>query len=426
MTKRMSTWTAEQIRADFPILGRTMRSGAPLIYLDSAATSQKPRQVLDAERSFYELHNAAAHRGSHQLAEEATAAYELARTDIAGFIGANADDIIFTKSATDSLNLIAHALAGGTMLAARGRTVDPRFVLREGDNIVVTEAEHHANLIPWQELAAKTGAVLRWVPVTEDGNIQTEQLDKLVDASTRVVACAHVSNVLGAVLDIEAFARAARLVNALFVLDACQSVPHIPVDISATGADLAAFSAHKMLGPTGLGVLWGRTEVLSAMPVVDTGGSMISSVTMEKSTYLPAPAKFEPGVPAMAQAVATAAAVRYLQDLGMNRVHEHVQGLSAAAIAALRDEPGVRVLVAGDAVPISAVSFVLDGVHPHDVGQVLDEDGIAVRVGHHCAWPLMRALKVPATVRASFSVYNTRDEVSRLVESVARARRFFT
>lgn len=418
-------WSAEQIRADFPILTRRMRSGSQLVYLDSAATSQKPRAVMDAEREFYEQHNAAAHRGSHQLAEEATHAYESARADVAAFINAAPADVVFTKSATDSLNLIAHAFASATMLAARGHSADPKFVLHEGDNIVLTEAEHHANLVPWQELAAKTGAQLRWVTVSPEGRVRTEELQSLVDARTRVVACAHVSNVLGGLLDISAFGIAAHNVGALFVLDACQSVPHMPVDIGSTGADLAAFSAHKMLGPTGLGILWGRAEVLAAMPVVDTGGSMISHVTMEKSTYLPAPAKFEPGVPAMAQAVGTGAAVRYLTNLGMSAVHKHVQALAASAVQQLSEQQGVRVLTSPDAAPISAVSFVLDGVHPHDVGQILDDDGIAVRVGHHCAWPLMRALGVPATVRASFGPYNTAAEVDRLVESVVRARRFF-
>lgn len=422
---KLSPWSAEQIRAEFPILGRTMRSGSPLVYLDSAATSQKPRAVMDAEREFYERHNAAAHRGSHQLAEEATHAYESARADIATFINAAASDVVFTKSATDSLNLIAHAFASATMHAARGHIADPRFVLHEGDNIVLTEAEHHANLVPWQELAAKTGAQLRWVTVSQEGRVRTEELPSLVDARTRVVACAHVSNVLGGLLDIAAFESAALSVGAVFILDACQSVPHMPVDIASTGADLVAFSAHKMLGPTGLGILWGRAEVLAAMPVVDTGGSMIGHVTMEKSTYLPAPAKFEPGVPAMAQAVGTGAAVRYLTNLGMTSVHEHVQALATYAVEQLGQQDGVRVLSSPDAAPMSAVSFVLEGVHPHDVGQVLDDDGIAVRVGHHCAWPLMRALGVPATVRASFGVYNTAAEVDLLVESVVRARRFF-
>ena len=421
-----AAWTPQGIRDDFPILRRTMRSGAPLVYLDSAATSQKPTQVLQAERDFYERHNAAAHRGSHQLAEEATAAYESARADIAGFVGATPEQTVFTRSATDSLNLIAHAFAAATMLAARGRSVDPRFVLGEGDSIVVTEAEHHANLVPWQELAAKTGAQLRWVGVSPDGRIRTEDLVSVVDARTKLISCAHVSNVLGGTLDIAAFAAAARAVGALFVLDACQSVPHMPVDFPGTGADLAVFSAHKMLGPTGLGVLWGRDEVLEAMPVVDTGGSMISLVTMQESTYLPAPAKFEPGVPSMAQAVGTAAAARYLTALGMPSVHAHAASLAERAGAGLVQLPGVRVLTSPDSPPISAVSFTVDGIHPHDVGQVLDDDGIAVRVGHHCAWPLMRALGVPATVRASFSVYNTADEVDLLLASVERARRFFT
>lgn len=418
-------WTGESVRGDFPLLARTLRTGKPIIYLDSAATSQKPRVVLDAERAFYEQHNAAAHRGSHQLAEEATEAYETARAAIAAFIGAGPDSLVFTKSATESLNLIAYALLNATVLSARGMAQDPRFVVVEGDNIVVTELEHHANLVPWQELCAKTGAELRWVPVTADGALRVDRLETLVDARTKLVSCAHVSNTLGHVLPVDRFAAAAHAVGALFVLDACQSVPHVPVQVGDTGADLIAFSAHKMLAPTGLGLLWGRGELLNAMPVVSTGGSMISSVTMEAATYQPAPLRFEPGVPSMAQAVGTAAAVDYLQRLGMARVEQHVRALSELAVSRLRGIDGVNVIVSPDASPVSAVSFTVDGVHPHDVGQVLDDDGIAVRVGHHCAWPLMRALGVPATVRASFSVYNTDSDVEALANSVSRVGRFF-
>lgn len=423
--KTVTQWRAEDIRADFPILQRTLRTGKPLIYLDSAATSQKPRVVLDAERNFYEQHNAAAHRGSHQLAEEATEAYESARLTIAGFIGASDSEVVFTKSATESLNLIAYALLNATVLQSRGVVQDPRFVIAEGDNIVVTELEHHANLVPWQELALKTGAELRWVSVASDGRLRIEELATLVDQHTKVVSCAHVSNTLGHMLDVSAFASAAHAVNAIFVLDACQSIPHASINVPATGADLAVFSAHKMLGPTGLGILWGRGELLNALPVVSTGGSMIKHVTMASSTYQDSPARFEPGVPSMAQAIGTAAAVRYLEDLSMESVEAHVRHLSAYAVSALSQVPHVRVIASPDAPPIAAVSFILDGVHPHDVGQVLDDDGIAVRVGHHCAWPLMRALGVPATVRASFSVYNSQSEVDALITSVIRAGDFF-
>lgn len=418
-------WTGESVRDDFPLLSRTMRQNKPLVYLDSAATSQKPTVVLDAERRFYEQHNAAAHRGSHQLAEEATEAYESARSRIAGFIAADARSLVFTKSATESLNLIAYALLNATVLSARGSAQDPRFVVSEGDNIVVTELEHHANLVPWQELCAKTGATLRWVPVTSDGGLAIDALTDIVDERTKVVSCAHVSNTLGHVLPIEQFAAAAHEVGALFVLDACQSVPHLPVAAPQTGADLIAFSAHKMLGPTGLGLLWGRQEILDAMPVVSTGGSMISHVTMERSTYQPAPMRFEPGVPSMAQAVGTAAAVEYLESLGMMQIEQHVRELSQHCIEELSLIDGVKVITSVDAAPVSAVSFTVDGVHPHDVGQVLDDDGVAVRVGHHCAWPLMRALGVPATVRASFSVYNTNQDVAALANSVARVKGFF-
>lgn len=413
-----------RIRADFPILQRTVH-GKPLVYLDSAATSQKPFSVIDAEGDFYRRHNAAAHRGSHALAEEATAAFEAARASISSFVGAHASDLVFTRSATDSINLVANAFTAASGLVRNGHQADPRFVLSPGDSIVITEMEHHANLVPWQELCKRTGATLRWVPVDSDGRLRTEDLATLVDKSTKLVAWTHASNVLGQMIDPAPFVRAATAVGAITLLDACQSIPHCVVTLPQLGVDFVVWSAHKMLGPTGIGFLWGRQEALAAMPVVDTGGSMIANVTMFESTYLDAPAKFEPGVPPMAQAVAAAAAVDYLTEVGMDAVHDHVGSLTRAAATALGDIDGVRVL--GDpAIGLSnGVSFTVDGIHPHDVGQILDDDGIAVRVGHHCAWPLMRALSVPATVRASFGLYNTDEEVEALVQSVRRCQNFF-
>ncbi len=430
----------ERVRADFPILARTVRGGRPLVYLDSGATSQKPRQVLDAERDFYERCNAAVHRGAHQLAEEATDAFEAARDSLARFIGGDSREIVFTKNATESLNLVAYAFSNATAKAAHGRSLPPggdRFVLTPGDEIVVTEMEHHANLVPWQELADKTGAVLRWIGVDEEGRLDLDHPEHglgVIGSRTRVVALTHQSNVLGTVTPVEVVASAARSVGALTVLDACQSVPHAPVDVMALGVDLLAFSGHKMLGPSGVGVLWGRYDVLEAMPPFLTGGSMIETVHMEGSTFAPPPQRFEAGVPMAAQAVGLAAAVGYLEALrsqdgllgGMAAVEAHEHVLTAYALERLGSVPGVRVIgPTGAAERGSALSFVVEGIHAHDVGQVLDDRGVEVRVGHHCAWPLHRRFGVPATTRASFYVYNGLDDVDALVEAVERARAFF-
>lgn len=402
------------IRADFPILGRTVRDGKPLVYLDSGATSQRPVQVLDAERDFLTTANAAVHRGAHQLAEEATDAYEHAREVIAGFVGVDADEIVFTKNATESLNLVTHAFG------------DDRFerALRPGDEIVITELEHHANLVPWQELARRTGAVLRWYGVTDDGRIDLDSLE--LSPATRVVAFTHQSNVTGAVAPVEELVRRARAVDALVVLDACQSVPHQPVDFRALGVDFAAFSGHKMLGPSGVGVLYGRRELLAAMPPFITGGSMIETVTMEASTYAAPPQRFEAGVPMTSQVVGLGAAVEYLTAIGMDNVDAHERSLVARALEVLGGIDGVRIIGPTDTENRGgAVSFVVDGIHAHDLGQVLDDDGIAIRVGHHCAWPLHRRFGVPATARATFAVYNTLDEVDALGASIERAQQFF-
>ena len=410
-----STLDLTAVRADFPILQRTVRDAKPLAYLDSGATSQRPVQVLDAERDFLLHSNAAVHRGAHQLAEEATDAYEGARADIGRFVGADVDELVFTKNATEALNLVAFALG------------DERFAdysVGPGDEVVISELEHHANLVPWQELCRRTGATLRWYGVTDDGRIDLDSLE-LTDA-VKVIALTHQSNVTGAVTDVARVVDSARRVGALVVLDACQSVPHMAVDFHELGVDFAAFSGHKMLGPTGIGVLYGRRELLRAMPPVLTGGSMIATVTMEGSTYADPPQRFEAGVPMVSQAVGLAAAVRYLESVGMETIARHEEALTAAALDALSDIPGIRIIGPTDMIDRGgAVSFVVDGIHAHDVSQVLDDDGVAVRVGHHCAWPLHRRLGVQSTVRASFALYNTIDEVERLAASLRRAQDFF-
>ncbi|MER6715288.1 MULTISPECIES: cysteine desulfurase [unclassified Streptomyces] len=403
----------ERIRADFPLLQRVLRSGSPLIYLDSAATTQKPLSVLDAERDFYLHHNAAVHRGAHQLAEEATDVYEAARGTVAGFIGAREDEIVFTKNATEGINLVAYAMGNGKKITA-------------GDKIVVSEMEHHANLVPWQELAQRTGATLEWFPLTDDGRLDLEGIDELITENTAVVAVTHQSNVLGTVNPVELIAERAHRVGAVVLLDGAQSVPHRPVDVSQLGADFLVFSGHKMLGPSGVGVLWGRRELLEELPPFLTGGSMIEIVTMERSTYLPPPQRFEAGVPMTAQAVGLGAAVDYLTALGMERVMLHENELMTQALGLLSEIPGVTIVGPTAADDRGAtVAFTVDGIHPHDVGQVLDEQGVAVRVGHHCARPIVQRYGIPATTRASFYVYNTPEEVESLARGVRAAQKYF-
>jgi cysteine desulfurase/selenocysteine lyase len=409
------------IRADFPILTRTVRGGRPLVYLDSGATSQRPRQVLDAERAFLEQHNAAVHRGAHQLAEEATDAYESARARIAAFVGVGPGEVVFTKNATEGINLVAYAMSNACAIDS---AECERFRLGPGDEIVITELEHHANLVPWQELCRRTGATLRWYPVTDGGRLELDALE--LSPRTRLVAFAHQSNVLGTINPVAELVRRAHAVGALVLLDACQSVPHMPVDFTALDVDFAVFSGHKMLGPSGIGVLYGRRELLAAMPPFLTGGSMIELVKMEGSTYAPPPQRFEAGVPMTSQAVGLAAAVDYLGEIGMDAVHAHEMTLTDAALRGLAEVPGVRILGPPSLEDRGgAVAFLVDGVHAHDVGQVLDDRGVAIRVGHHCAWPLHRRFGIAATARATFAVYNTLDEVDVLVESVRAARDFF-
>ncbi|PZU46297.1 MAG: SufS family cysteine desulfurase [Arsenicicoccus sp.] len=419
-----------RIRADFPLLGRTVRDGRPLVYLDSGATSQKPRVVLDAEREFYERHNAAVHRGAHQLAEEATDAFEGARARVAGFLGADAGEVVFTKNGTEGLNLLAYAFSNASAPGALDGAEEAwaqRLRIGPGDEVVVTEMEHHANLVPWQELCRRTGATLRWIGVSDDGELDVDTLDDVVGERTRVVALTHVSNVLGTLNDIgpaSPVVQAARDVGAIVVLDACQSAPHL--DIRAltapdSGVDALVFTGHKTLGPSGVGVLWARRGLLEAMPPFLTGGSMIEIVRMEGSTWAPPPAKFEAGVPMAAQAVGLAAGLDYLTEVGLDRVHAHDQQLMRHTLDVLADRPWVRVLGPEDpARRVGAVAFVVDGVHPHDVGQVLDDSGIAVRTGHHCAWPLHRRLRVPASTRASFAVYTGLEEIDAFAQALDR------
>jgi cysteine desulfurase/selenocysteine lyase len=400
----------EVVRKDFPILGRTVRNDKPLVYLDSGATSQHPVQVLDAEREFYERHNAAAHRGTHLLGQEATEIYEGTRAKLAAFLGAaRPEEIVFTKSATEGINLVAFGLG---------------WSLRPGDEIVISEIEHHANLVPWQQLARRTGATLKWFTELPDGRLDLDPA--LITERTRIVAVTGQSNVTGVIPPLRQIGELAHAAGALFLVDGAQLVPHHPVSVQELGADFLAFSGHKMLGPLGLGVLYGRYAALDALPPFLTGGSMIEVVRMEETTFLPPPAKFEPGVPPVAQAAGLGAAIDYLNALGMENVAAHERALTEHALEALTAIDGVRILG-----PLTTedrggtVAFEVAGVHAHDVGQVLDELGIAIRTGHHCAWPLHRTLGCQASNRASFYVYNTHAEVDALADGIRYAKKFF-
>lgn len=402
----------EAIRADFPILAEQV-NGHPLAYLDSAATSQKPLAVLDAERDFLTHANAAVHRGAHTLAAEATELFEDARATVAGFVGAAPEQLVWTSGATMGLNLVAYSLGNAGLV-------------RPGDEIVTTAIEHHANLIPWQELAARTGATLRHIPARDDGTLDMDAAAALIGERTRVVAFTHVSNVLGLVNPVADLVALARGVGALTVLDACQSAPHLPLDLPAAGVDLAVFSGHKMLGPYGVGGLYGRSDLLEALPPFLTGGSMITTVTLDRAEYLPPPQRFEAGTQPVGPAIGLAAAIRYLDGIGLGRIHAHESMLASRMHDGLVGIPGIRLL--GDAAGAERVglwSFDVEGVHAHDAGQYLDALGIAVRVGHHCAAPLHARYGVTASVRASAALYNTTDDIDRLVEAVAGIRPYF-
>lgn len=412
----------EAIRADFPILRRRI-GDKPLAYLDSAATSQKPVQVFEAMRRFTDHSNANISRSVHTLGSEATEAYEGARAKVAAFIGApSPDEVVFTKNSTEAINLVAYAFQNASIDPA----ADPRFRLGPGDEVVVTEMEHHANLIPWQQLCLRTGATLKWIGITESGRLDVESVDDVITERCKLVSFVHVANLLGTVNPTSQITARARQVGALVGLDASQSVPHLPVDVTELGVDFIAFTGHKMLGPTGIGALWAKAELLDAMPPFLTGGSMIETVSMERTTFAKAPAKFEAGTPPIAEAVGLAAAVDYLDKLGMANVRAHEKDYVSYMLERLETVDGLQII--GPRVPIgrgATVSFTLADVHPHDVGQVLDAEGIAVRVGHHCAKPTCIRFGVNATTRASGYVYNTHEEIDRLVDALGQVRKVF-
>ena len=404
------------VRQDFPIFERTIRDGKKLVYLDSGATSQKPLSVIEAESNFYKFHNAAVHRGAHQLAEEATDAYEGARLKVAKFLGANEEQIVFTKGATESLNLVAYAMGN----AEPGT----RFALTSKDKIVVTEMEHHANLIPWQQLAARTGAQLSWFEVMPDGRIDLSNINAVITENTKVVALTHQSNVLGTIIPLKAIVARAHAVGAVVVLDACQSAPHMPIAVKELDVDFLVFSGHKALGPTGVGVLW--SSELDDLPPFLYGGSMIETVTMTAATWAPAPRKFEAGVPNMAQAVGLGAAIDYLTALGMSNIHNHEVALTKYLIEKLLQVPDLKIVGPTDLDSRGGtVSFTVGEIHPHDLGQYVDSQGVAVRTGHHCAWPLTRKLGVPATTRASLYLYNDESDCDALFDAILGAQKYF-
>ena len=402
-------WKA--IRADFPIL-REQAHGHPLIYFDSAATSQKPRIVIEALRNFYEHENANVHRGLHTLSSRATEAYEKSRKRVAEYIGAaSADEIVFTRGTTESINLVAQAWGG-------------KFI-REGDVILLTEMEHHSNLVPWQLLAERTGARLRFVPVRDNGTLDLDQLPSLLKSDVKLFAFTHISNSLGTINPVAQLCEKAHAVGALSLVDAAQSAGHLPMDVRVLGCDLLAFSGHKMCGPTGIGVLYGRAELLDAMPPWHGGGEMIVSVTLEKSVFKKAPHRFEAGTPNIAGAIGLGAAIEYIEGIGRAAIFEHDGRLAEYAMEHLAELPGMRVL--GPSGQRGAlVGFVMDSAHPHDLTTFADQHGLALRGGHHCNQPLMRRFGLPGTTRASFYFYNTIDEIDRMIEILRAAARFFT
>ena len=405
-----------KVRKDFPIFERTIRDAKKLVYLDSGATSQKPLSVIEAEGNFYKFTNAAVHRGAHQLAEEATDAFEGARLKVANFLGAKKEEIVFTKNATESLNLVAYAMGN----AQPGS----RFALTSKDQIVVTEMEHHANLIPWQQLAARTGAELKWFEVTPEGHLDLSAINSIITENTKVVALTHQSNVLGTINPLEAITARAHEVGAVVVLDACQSVPHMPIDVKKLNVDFLAFSGHKALGPTGVGVLW--SSVFEELPPFLFGGSMIETVTMTSATWAPAPRKFEAGVPNMAQAVGLGAALDYLTEIGMQSIFDHEVELTGYLINGLLQIPELSIVGPQNTdARGGSVSFTVGHIHPHDLGQYLDSQGVAVRTGHHCAWPLTRKLGVPATTRASLYLYNDESDCDALFAAITGAQKYF-
>jgi cysteine desulfurase / selenocysteine lyase len=417
VTQLQGLLDTEAIRKDFPILDRLVHGGKKLVYLDNAATSQTPRQVLDVLTTYYEQHNANVHRGVHVLAEEATALYEGARDKLAAFVNApSRDEIVFTKNASESLNLVANMLGWA----------DEPYRVDSDTEIVITEMEHHSNIVPWQLLSQRTGAKLKWFGLTDDGRLDLSDIDRIITEKTKIVSFVLISNILGTHNPVEAIVRRAHEVGALVLIDASQAAPHMPLDVQALQADFVAFTGHKMLGPTGIGVLWGRQELLEDLPPFLGGGEMIETVTMHASTYAPAPHKFEAGTPPIAEAIGLGAAVDYLNAIGMDKVQAHERALTRYAVERLLEVPDLRIIGPATAEERgAAISFTLGDIHPHDVGQVLDEQGIAVRVGHHCARPVCLRYGIPATTRASFYLYSTPAEVDALVAGLEHVRNFF-
>ncbi|MGH3497745.1 MAG: cysteine desulfurase [Nocardioidaceae bacterium] len=413
----MVSFDVDRIRADFPILWRRLADDRPLVYLDSANTSQKPRQVIDAVSEHYAMHNANVARAMHQLGSESTEAFESARDTVAAFIGApSRDEVVFTKNSSEALNLVARVLSDSAWPRALG----------EGDEVVISVMEHHSNIVPWQLARDRTGATLRWFDVTEDGRLDLSTLDDLVNERTKVVALTWVSNMLGTVNPISDIARRAHEVGALVVVDASQAVPHMPVDVAALGADFVAFTGHKMVGPTGIGVLWGRYDLLAQLPPFLGGGEMIETVTMERSTFAPPPHRFEAGTPPIVEAVGLGAACAYLSGIGMQAIADHEHDITSYALEQLGGMPGLTILGPREAVDRGgAISFELAGVHPHDVSQVLDSRGVAVRAGHHCAKPAHQRFGVQSSVRASSYLYTTRSEIDALVEALEFTQTYF-
>ncbi|MEU8268426.1 cysteine desulfurase [Sphaerisporangium sp. NPDC049002] len=416
-----SMFDVERIRKDFPILSRELPGGRPLVYLDSGNSSQKPAQVINTMRDHLEQHYSNVGRALHVLGSESTEAYEGARDKVAAFIGAPArDEVVFTKNASEALNLVAYSFGNPT-------NTDERFTLGPGDEIVISEMEHHSNIVPWQLLAQRTGATLRWFPVTDEGRLDLSGMNDLVNERTKIVSIVHQSNVLGTVNPVADVLARVREVGALMMLDASQSVPHRAIDVAALGADFVAFTGHKMVGPSGIGVLWGRHELLDAMPPFLGGGEMIEAVWMDHSTFAPVPHKFEAGTPPIVEAIGLGAAVDYLSGVGMEEIRRHEHELTVYGLSALGEFPGLRVIGPTTAEERGGtISFTIPGIHPHDVGQILDDQfGVAVRVGHHCARPLHLRFGIPATTRASFYLYNTTDEIDALVRGLHHVQKVF-
>lgn len=414
-------YDVEAVRKDFPILEREVH-GVPLVYLDSANSAQKPQAVIDAEADLYAHHYANVARAVHTLGSEVTRAYEGARDTVAGFLNApRRDEVIFTRNITEALNLLAYSFSNASTFPGA-----QKFALGPGDEIVVTEMEHHSNIVPWQQLAERTGATFRWIPIDDDGRLVESAIDEVINERTRIVSFAYVSNALGTINPVRRIADRARAVGAYSIVDAAQAAPHLPIDVQELGVDFLAFTGHKVYGPTGVGVLWGRYDLLAALPPFLGGGEMIETVAMEGSTFAAPPHRFEAGTPMIAQAVALGTAIEYLTDHDLSAIRAHESELTGYALEQLQGIDGLRIVGPRENVDRGAtISFVVDGIHPHDVSQLLDEQGIAVRAGHHCARPVCVRYGIPATTRASFGMYSTRAEVDALVAGLRQVKEMF-